>query len=277
MATKESAIKQINDTIKTTDGTDLITGQELNGVLKEIVGAIPDNAVTETDLTEKLGGGSTGQVLKKKSNASMDFGWAAEEGGGGGTTGDVEIYNGLDRETAGAALDARQGKVLNDRFNDFNDIKQTLEEDAPKGQVLTKIANTPGYAWEALPTVAEQVVALPDWRGFTAATTSEELAKVGDLIITTGKSYVTVCVDTPSGGTITTVERDNGCAPTEIRIVENRFGTEELYLSMSYNGKSYSCKISKLEGPIGRPATYSTEGTETHTSADGVELITKEI
>ena len=142
------------------------------------------------------------------------------------------------------------------------------------GDVLMKLSDTDGdVGWRSV----EQIVVLPDWRGFTAATTSEELAKVGDLIVTTGKSYVTVCVDPTDG---LTARRDNGCAPTQIRIVESSVvgrGTD-LYLSMDYNGKSYSCKITKSGGAIiGGTATYSTEGTEMHTSTDGVEMITKEI
>lgn len=118
-------------------------------------------------------------------------------------------------------------------------------------------------------------IALPDWRGFTSATTSEELAKVGGLIISTGKAYVTVCVDNG-----TTQGRDNGCAPTQIRIVAGGSAgnnTTELYLEMDYNDMHYTCKITKTEGIVGEAPTYSTDGTESSAETINVKMTTEEI
>lgn len=152
---------------------------------------------------------------------------------GGTDAGLVPITSGniVIGDITGTAFDGGRGKALEDKVNSVPSL--------------------------------EQVVYLPDWRGFTNKTTSDELAKVADLISTTGRAYVTVCVDVPGN------KPDNGTTPTQIRIVRSANAAvkdSDIYLEAEYNGKYYTCHITKGAGVAGEDGTitysYSTDGTK---------------
>lgn len=68
--------------------------------------------ITKIDSVKVPTGGTTGQVLAKKSDSDNDLNWITLSGEGG-----VTVIDNLESESTADALSAKQGKVLNEKIN----------------------------------------------------------------------------------------------------------------------------------------------------------------
>ena len=89
-------------TIRDNDNNHMLPRTELKAI-KDANGNYLDNTLAASDVN----------ILKNGKISSMDTTIA-------GKLDSADVYNGLDRTTEGKALDARQGKVLNDALSDIN-------------------------------------------------------------------------------------------------------------------------------------------------------------